>query len=130
MRGDRSIRRIQGDTLLEDVLCIDNVHSITNQLLIKEMVSERLGLIVESKPFALVTFSENTNYYKDTISRLVSKKMMKWGIPEMTGESITTLLNLPIYELHNLIDVAREVAIEKAKTKNNILDGVTKELGI
>jgi hypothetical protein len=94
------------------------------------MVSERLGLVIDNKPFALVTFSENTNYFKDTISRLVSKKLMKWGIPEITGESISSLLNMYIYDLHNLIEVAREVAIEKAKAKNNIIVDVTKELGL
>lgn len=130
MRGDRYTRRQRANGLLEDVLCLDSVHPITNQLLIKEMVSERLELVVENKPFALVTFSGNTNYFKDTVSRVVSKKLMKWGIPDITGESITSLLNMPIYELHNLVEVAREVVIEKAKAKSNIMDGVKKEFDL
>jgi hypothetical protein len=61
-------------------------------------------------------------FHKHTVSRAVAKVLMEYKLPESTNHSLTELLNLPISELNNYIEIAREIMEDENKKDAKELD--------
>lgn len=115
------------EPLTTKLFSIPNVHPITNQLLIKETIQIGLKRIPENKPFSLVTFTEDTQFHKYTVNRIVTSVLLKWEVPKVTGMSIKELLDMPIFELQNLIDVVKECMGNKTTTDEKLVAQMLRE---
>ena len=102
---------------------------ITNQMVILEKYETAFGIQEPDKPFpiSLVTMSESSDIYTNSLMEKTIYKLQKYKVPEITNTSLEDLLNLPTYKLLMVFRSIAQIRHEE-NTKDKDLNKLDKQL--
>ena len=106
---------------------MESYDSITNQMLLMEKYEQRFNIqdTIDPFPISLVTMSKYTDVVTDSLMERSYTKLLDLKLPELTGLSITELLDMPTYKLKAVIRALRNSNTIK---NNTLTDKEMKEL--
>jgi len=122
-----------GDDKLKELwnsfLTMKNYDSVSNQMLLMEKYEEILGIQSNESnlPISLVTINQGTDVYHDSVLEKTLTKIMKSKLCELTGLSITELLELPTYYLQVVFKAASKIAQDN-KEQDKLIKQLTNSL--
>jgi len=115
------------DKLWRNILELDtSTNAITNQMLIEELYENSIGITnkTDPSPISTSTHSYSTECFVDSQLEHAITRIMRMGLPKLTGMSVDELLNLPTYELQ----MYYRAAVSISKVKSEVIDELAEEL--